>query len=446
MQARLLLLLVFIASSYGCGTNKFLSGMFEDEDNLATPAALTNFVATTTINRIWSERVNKGSDVLFIKLVPAVLGQQIFVADPQGNIAAVDVSTGNLIWENETELAITGGLGVDHGIVMAGTDGGDVVTFSADTGQELWRAKVSSEILSEPIQAAGIVIVRTIDGKIFALDVTNGNRLWVYDRTVPALTLRGTGTPVIANGLVIAGFDSGRVAALQLKTGQLVWEQRVAISKGRTELERIIDIDAQPLVVNGIIYVAIFQASVAALALDSGKIIWQRDISSHSELSADDDNLYVTDDEDFVWALDRLSGASVWKQEKLYARRLTGPTVFGNKVIVGDFKGYLHWLNKTTGAFSAQNQVSEARILLNPIVVMDQLLNYSSDGTLAMYSYADNNIIQQPLQEEALEQPTSKSSRVEQKQEKSFFGRFVDIFTGDPDADQADQNKLQKVQ
>ena len=163
------------------------------------------------------------------------------------------------------------------------------------------------------------------------LDATTGDRLWVYDRTVPNLTLRGTSTPVIANGLVIAGFDGGRLTALELKTGKLIWEAKVAIPRGRSQLERMVDIDSQPLILDDTIYVTTFQANVSALSLDNGQVLWQRDISSHSELSADVEHLYVTDYLGNIWALDRFSGGSVWKQEKLAHRKVTGPAILGDK-------------------------------------------------------------------------------------------------------------------
>lgn len=356
-------------------------------DNSVPPSELVNFSKTTHLDKLWSKNAAKGTDELFIKLVPAILNDKIFIADTRGHIAAFYAETGKDLWRNDSDLSITGGPGADSNLVMVGTSEGEVLSLSAETGEEIWRSKVSSEILSSPRETDGVVIIRTIDGKVFALDATTGERLWIYDRTVPALTLRGTSTPVIANGLVIAGFDGGRVTALELKTGKLVWETKVAVSSGRGELERMVDIDAQPLIMGDAIYVTTFQADVSAISLQNGQILWQRDISSHAELGADAKNLYVTDEIGNVWALDRFSGASVWKQEKLTHRQVTGPAILGDRIIVGDLEGYLHWLDKATGDISARTQIDSTAILTQPIVSNNTLFAYSSGGTLSAYTY-----------------------------------------------------------
>ena len=448
---RAFLLLAIVSTCLGCGAKQYVSQMMGGVDNTEPPSPLVDFIETAKINTLWSDDVGKGTDELFIKLVPAVLENQVYIADTSGNIAALDSTTGKSLWRKDSDLSITGGPGADINLVMVGTSEGEVLSLSAETGEEVWRSTVSSEILSSPREAEDIVIVRTIDGKIFALDGNTGERLWVYDRTVPALTLRGTSTPVIANGIVIAGFDGGRVTALDLKTGKLAWETRVAISRGRSELERMVDIDTQPLIMGDVIYITTFQANVAALALETGQILWQRDISSHTEIGADGSNLYVTDEKGHVWALDRFSGASIWKQEKLQARKTTGPAVLGDKVVVGDLEGYLHWMDKATGDFVARTRVSDEALLVKPIVDNDILFAYSSDGTLAAYTYFDMDIKDipvKPVEKEVVEETvtetteqqsetvTEETEAAKQEKEKSTFGRFLEIFTGDPDEEE----------
>lgn len=420
-------------------------------DNSIPPTELTAFSETTHLNKVWAQNVGKGTDELFIKLVPAILNDKIFIADTRGNVAALYADTGKDIWHIDSKLSITGGPGADENLVMVGTSEGEVLSLSIETGEEIWRSRVSSEILSSPKESDGVVVVRTIDGKIFALEATTGERLWIYDRTVPALTLRGTSTPVIANGLIIAGFDGGRVTALELKTGKLIWETKVAISRGRSELERMVDIDAQPLIVDDAIYVTTFQANVSAISLESGQILWQRDISSHAELGADATNLYVTDETGNVWALDRFSGASIWKQEKLTYRQVTGPAVLGDRVIVGDFEGYLHWLDKATGELSARTQIADDPILTQPIVANDVLFAYASGGTLSAYTYygiepkdlpAETVVEKEvaPVIEDTSENKETVSEEVSkeapQKEGKGFFGNILDVFTGDPEEEE----------
>ncbi len=442
---RSVILLIILFFNISCGTGQYVrSVMGGGVDNTEPPSELVDFTETTNLKRLWSESAGGGTDELFIKLTPALLDNRIYVADTDGNIEALNIESGRTIWKNDTDLPVTGGPGADVNMVMVGTSEGEVISLSTEDGKVIWQSTVSSEILSSPRESDDVVVIRTIDGKIFALDAATGERLWVYDRTVPALTLRGTSTPVIANGLVIAGFDGGRVAALDLKTGKLIWEQRVAIARGRSELERMVDIDAKPLILEGTIYLTTFQANVTAMSLESGQILWQRDISSHSELAADGKNLYVTDDRGHIWAIDRFSGSSIWKQEKLQARRVTGPAILGNKIVVGDLEGYLHWLDKDTGYFTARTQISDEPIYSQAITTENMLFAYASDGTLAAYTYLDKDIAvpeQSLVKEKPIEKKSEKISGKSAKEEDegSFFGAVVDIFTGDPDEDEEEE-------
>lgn len=431
IRASLLILLAGVSLLAGCGLTDTVRGYFGGEDNAATPTPLVDFTSRATLIPLWTEDVGKGADELFIKLKPALLGRYIFTADARGNIAALDAANGETVWEKDTELPITGGPGADETLLSIGTGEGEVIAFSVETGAELWRARVSSEILSPPREAAGVVIVRTIDGKLFALDAGSGRRLWLYDRGVPALTLRGTGAPVIADQRVIAGFDGGQLAALELKTGKLLWEQRVAVARGRSELERMVDIDSAPLVIGDFIYVATFQANVSALALDSGQIFWQRDISAHAELAADSDYLYVTDEKSHILALDRFSGESVWRQERLAARGVTGPAISGNKLVVGDREGYLHWLDKASGQFSARNRVSQAPILTQAVAMEDTIYAYVSDGALSAFNYLDKDMTGLPQVVEAGAETAPRGV----PSQGSFFSRLKGLFIGDGEVD-----------
>jgi len=433
---RALVLLIIFSICLGCGAKQVVKDIFaSDDDNSEPPSILVDIIATAELNKVWSENIGKGTDELFIKLTPVVMGEHVFIADTRGEIVALFADTGKIVWENDSELPITGGPGADENLVLIGTSEGDVLALESELGKEAWRAKVSSEILSPPRESDGVIIIRTIDGKIFALDAESGNRLWIYDRTVPNLTLRGTSTPVVANNLVIAGFDSGRLTALELKTGKLIWETKVAIPRGRSQLERMVDIDSQPLILDDIIYVTTFQANVSALSLDSGQVLWQRDISSHSELSVDTEYLYVSDHLGNVWALDRFSGRSIWKQEKLAHRKITGPAVLGDKVIVGDLEGYLHWLDKKTGDFAARVKVEEDPILTKPIVANRMLYAYSSGGRLVAYTYKNNEVTGRPNKAIVVVEDGDTKERIKsddkfvEKETSSFLGGFLDIFS-----------------
>ncbi len=358
----------------------------KETDNSIPPAELVEFEATAEVQKLWSDRYGKGVENLFIQLIPAPYEDKVFTADRDGRVIALDIKTGEEIWsERDKELRISGGPGVGDGNVYVGTSDAEVVALDAKTGERKWMTTVSSEVLAPPRSAGGTVVVRTGDGKLFGLFAESGKRKWVYDRTIPVLTLRGTGAPVIFAGSVIAGFDNGRLVSLDLATGKQQWETRLAVPSGRSDLERMVDVDAEPTIFEDTAYVATFQASVAAVSLISGQLEWSREISSYSNVAADDERVYVTDALGYVWGLDRSSGSSIWKQQALKARQVSGPAVIADYVVIGDLEGYLHWLDRETGDFVFRTRLDDARILVPGKTVDDIMLAFSSSGVLAAY-------------------------------------------------------------
>ena len=382
--SRYLLFVLVLVLLSGCSAIKEITG--GGEDNTIPPTPLVEFQTLVEIIQLWSRDTGKGSTKQYLKLTPSHIQGKVFVADIRGNLEAIDATSGNVLWKNDADMNITGGPGSSEILTMIGSDNGDVLAYASESGEFLWQVKVSSEVLAAPQEAYGVVVARTIDGKIFGLDANDGRRLWIYDRTVPALTLRGTSNPVIAGDVVIAGFDGGRVSAIELHTGKLIWETSVSLASGRSELERMVDIDSDPVIIDNDIYVATFQGRLASVALEDGRITWTRDISSYAGLTADENNIYITDDQSHVWALERATGNSVWKQENLFARRATAPATIGDLVVVGDLEGYIHWMDKSTGHFVARTRVSKDSILAPPVAVEDIVYAYSSDGILGAYT------------------------------------------------------------
>ena len=221
---------------------------FGGVDNREKPAELAELEGQkVAIETIWSEDVGSGVENQYLRLTPVIAEGRVFAANGDGDVTCYDAQTGKKLWSRDLEVAITGGPGTDGDVVVVGSDDGDVVAMLAGGGDELWRARVSSEILAAPRIADGVVVVRTIDGKLFGIDRSSGKRRWIYDRSVPVLTLRGTSPPAVARGLAINGFDSGRLVAVSIEDGETVWEARLATPRGRTELERLVDIDAEAL-------------------------------------------------------------------------------------------------------------------------------------------------------------------------------------------------------
>jgi len=381
-SGRLLALLFLAITLSGCQSFKEL--VTREKSNAAAPRELKPFKQKVEVETLWTKRIGKGTDEHYLKLAPAVIDDLLFAADRYGRLTASNLDDGNKVWEIEDDgVQYTGGPGGGDGMVLVGTGDGRVIARESASGKLRWVAKLTSEVLAAPRASGGVTVVRTGDGKLFGLDSANGKQLWVFDRTVPTLTLRGIGAPVIDEDLVLAGFDNGRLVAVNLRTGKLAWDSALAVPSGRSDLERMVDVDAEPVVVGTTVFVASFQGGVAALSVVDGQLIWSREISSYDELSVGDGRVYVTDETSALWALDAETGASLWKQEKLTNRLVNGPRFFGGFVVVGDYDGWLHWIDAATGKFAYREQIDdEVRIIAQAIPAGDRLLCYSSEGHL----------------------------------------------------------------
>lgn len=381
---RTVLGLVFVVALLGATSCAQLKEQFVETSTAEPPAELQAVEAEFEPVKLWTRDVGDGVREEFLKLRPTFSHGRLCAAERGGEVSAYDLKDGNRLWTVNTELHISGGPGIADNLVLVGTSDGEVVAFASSDGAIKWRANLSSEVLAAPTGAQGVAVARTNDGKLFGLSLADGKRLWVYDRSVPVLTLRGTGSPVVAGELVIAGFDSGRLVALRLNDGLPAWERRIAIARGRTELERLVDIDADPIVRDDIVYAVGFQGRVVALDLRTGNTIWQRDMSSHSGMGIGPNNVYVTDERSHVWALDRQNSGSLWRQQALQARALTAPGVLRTVVVVADFEGYVHWLSIEDGHIMARTRVG-AGVTAQPVVVGGKLYVLDQDGEITAY-------------------------------------------------------------
>lgn len=380
---RILLTLVLAGALTGCA---WLRG----SDNTEPPAELADIQARVSLQEIWRRDVGAGIEDQFLRLRPGIDGGRVFMAERKGRVSAYDAATGEELWTTRTGIEVAGGVGVGDGLVLVGSSKAELVALDWRDGNELWRVGLSSEILSVPATDQGMVVVQTVDGKLTGLKASDGSRVWVFDRSVPVLSLRGTSSPVLVQGAVIAGFDSGKLAVLDLARGLPAWEISVAVPHGRSELQRMVDIDAPPQIWGGTIYVATYQGRVAAVEGNSGRILWARDLSSSAGLGIDFSGVYVTDEESHVWGLDRNNGNALWKQDKLTRRALTAPVALDAYVAVADFQGYVHLLARADGDMVGRVR-ADGKGVLAPLVVDNEILYvYGNSGTLTAYRIAGN--------------------------------------------------------
>lgn len=362
---------------------EMLTGCSGTTDVDIRPARLGTLKSTAAIHPVWYQQPQLEFVTVDSYLRPAVDDARFYVADQNGIVRALNREDGQRIWRVNTQVSLSGGLGIGDGLLLAGNYDGEVLALSSDDGRQIWRTQVSSEVLTPPVVSDGVVVVSTIDGKLFGLSAGNGQRLWVYESAVPTLTLRGLSRPVVSGDRVLSGLANGKVVALSLVDGKFLWEMTVAVPEGRSELERLVDIDGDPVLKDDIFYTASYQGRLVAINTATGRLLWSRDLSSHTGLAINKDYLYVSDNDSTLWALDRFNGAIIWKQDKFQQRSITAPVPYKDYIVVGDFAGYLHWLTQKEGRIVARRKISDLALLAPPVVGGDILFASDEKGMVA---------------------------------------------------------------
>jgi outer membrane protein assembly factor BamB len=372
--------------SVGLAALLTIAGCSKDKD-VEPPAKLVKFPATLPVKKLWSEGVGGGKKqaVLRLGLGPAADNGVIYAASHKGEVLATSLDNGHHLWVKKLKVPISAGPGAGFGMVVVGSSKGVLIALDGTNGNELWRAKLNSELLSAPAIGEKVVVVRSVDGRLHGLDSHGGKELWSVEQQVPRLSLRGTATPVIAKEVAISGFDNGKVMAVSLNSGDTVWDTALASPHGRTELDRLVDIDSEVHTVGDNVFATGYQGRTAMLAVDSGQIWWAHDMSSYRGLAVDADNLYVTQSDGIVVALRQRDGSELWRTQKLKLRRLSTPVLTSSAVVVADFQGYVHWLDKTTGELVARERVSKERVTNAPVAVGDTVVVLTDGGKMAAY-------------------------------------------------------------
>jgi len=355
-------LAVFVA---GCQTvTSTYDRLFGRTPETRKPAELVTFTPVFTPKVLWQASVGAADKQTFF---PAVTGGAVYAAGASGQIAGFDAN-GRQTLRIDVGQRLSGGVGTGGGLVLVGTPKGEVLAYDRD-GKLAWKAQLTGEVLAPPKAEDGVVVARAGDGRIFGLDAATGKRRWLYQRSLPALSVRSHAGVVIHRGGVFAGFPGGRMVALSLANGNVGWEAIVAVPRGTTELERVADITSLPVVDDRQACAVAFQGRVACVEAQSGSSIWARDFSSIAGMGTDGRNLYITDDQNAVVALDRTNGASLWKQDRLFGRGVTAPLTLGRYVIVGDFQGYVHFLSREDGSFAARIATDGSPVMAPPVAL-----------------------------------------------------------------------------
>lgn len=368
-----------IAATAALGLLTGCAGQVEPE---YPPKELGDTAGTTSVETLWEGQVGDGIGQGGYPLAPTRDGDLLFAADQSGLVEAIDADSGEPRWRIELDAAASSGLTAVAGQVYLGTRNGEVLALDRSDGEVLWRTRVNSEVLAAPQANRQLLVVQAVDGSVTALDRESGAERWVYSGSRPALTLRNTGTPRVIDQVTFAGLANGRLVTLDNRGGQPLWQRRIAVPEGRSEIERLVDLAGQPLLTqDGRLFVTSYNGRLAALQATTGEILWARDISSYRSPVMVGDFLFVVDEASHVIALNAASGETLWRLDELEGRELTDPAFADGRLVVGDFEGYLHLIDAREGGLVGRTEIDDA-ISVAPLTDGKRIYALADDGSL----------------------------------------------------------------
>ncbi len=355
------------------------------EDNTEPPTPLSKIEQPLPVRVDWKTNTGAGIESASYNMRPLLVQNQIYSVNTEGLVKSIDTESGKVNWSAETEVAAITGLAGTSEVILASSRDGDLNAFNIlpDGLQLRWSIRLKGEVRALPLIADQQVFVRTVDGRLSALSVSDGSIQWTVTRRVPALSLTGNSQPLVKGDLVIAGFDDGKISAFSRVDGRTVWETTVSHPTGRTEIERLVDIDGQFIIEDGIIFVSSYQGKLAAIQAIDGSVLWSRNFSSYQSIVADEDALYLSSDNSHIWSIDRRTGSAFWKQEALQARKITAPLIIGDNLVVADLEGYVHWLDKSDGTLRGRVKPTDSRYIAQPLEWNNKIVVIDSEGILS---------------------------------------------------------------
>lgn len=379
-----ILLIAGISSLLSCSkVDDYLLG----KDNTPQPEPLQPVTTKVKVSEKWSVPAGAPQkSAHYLKLKPVILDNTVYTADASGLVEAVNRKTGQIVWSKKLDSAIVSGPAIAQGYLVVGTDASKIITLKIADGSVLWQGIVSGEVLSKPVIANDKVIAKTIDGNLFAFKLSSGEKLWVSEHGAPGLILKASSSPVIVNNeMALVGYSDGRMDAVDLKTGRIVWQRSIAYANGSSDVERLIDIDADPIIQGKTVLLGSYQGYVGALSLENGEFIWRKPASIYKNMVVNGNTLYLTDSDDVIWSINKQNGVVNWKQVALKARGLTEPVIMGEQVVVGDKTGMLHILSAKNGEFISRASLGSA-ITVAPSVAGKNIYVMTANGKLSRFS------------------------------------------------------------
>lgn len=354
-------------------------------NNAEQVASLHTFSPSLAVHEVWRTSVGNGVHKEYFKLTPVVVGDQIYTSSYNGRVTAVNTHSGKRIWASRTKQHVTSGVGADADRVYVGTKSAQMFALGRVDGRVVWQAPVANEVLVTPNASSSVVVVKSVDDRLYGFNKETGQQVWTYHEQTPSLILRGGNAPQVSGPFLVVGFANGQLGVFNVATGQLLWKRAIAEPQGLSLIEQMVDVGDSLVVTDNTIYAATYQGVISAVNLRTGQTIWEQKVSSYAGLATDSRNVYVTDSDSNLWAFNRRTGELAWKQDKLSGRGLTGPAIVGNALVVGDNKGYVHWLSTEDGRFVARERASRGGVLATPVVSGRDVYVYTNSGVLVKY-------------------------------------------------------------
>jgi outer membrane protein assembly factor BamB len=358
--------------------------------SLSKAEPLPSITPEVSMKTLWStnggDGLGKQKQVLAPALVDLDGDAYVVSADNSGKIMLTNASTGSRTWSQDVKVPVSSALGSTESLVLVGSHQADVVALDKTTGEEKWRSKVSSEVMAAPMGRSEGIAVLSIDSRLHGLDPATGEEKWVYEAAAPALKLRGGSTPMVFDGVALVGFASGQSGLFDLKSGRAIWLDTIAQPRGRTEIERMVDINGRLVRRANMAYIVTFQGKVAALELRELKTLWTRDASSYVGLDAGGRSVVVTDSQGKLYAFDRMSGETLWSQEALHDRRPTAPVIIKDYVVIGDAQGHAYVFSLDSGKLLAHRQLEGSGFFAPPLADNQDVIFQSKTGRLLKLS------------------------------------------------------------
>ncbi|MDH5518118.1 MAG: outer membrane protein assembly factor BamB [Gammaproteobacteria bacterium] len=350
-------------------------------DNAEPPAALVDFQASASLAVLSETNIGDGEVYLSGSSI-LNLEKDIVSVTAKGLLTVFNKNRSAVRLQKDLAIKYASAIGGNEHLYLLGTRSGLVYAIDPVTADVLWQSRVSSEVLARPVISGTTVIVKTVDGQLTALEADTGKEKWIYKRDVPALSVRGNSEPLLMQDKVISGLDNGKLVIINLDSGILFWEKTITVPRGRTEIERLVDLDADLLMNNGVIYIAGFQGRIVALDIQSGEFLWSKIMSVTNNMTFQDNKLYVTDSMSHVWALDASNGATIWKQNVFSARKLSSPVLFDDYLLLTDFEGFLHVIARADGHQVARLNADSSGTRNAPVVFNDKIYLQSNNSKI----------------------------------------------------------------